>query len=169
VMVKSIPFPLYGHGITTSFRPRITVTSHPLKTGGYCWYLGGALAEHTSSLADGEAISYAIKEMKSLFSHLNWSGRQWATWYGVRAEAYNSSERLPDAPVVKDFGRVMIAWPTKLTLTPLLGDVVLSRLKEKGIYPRYPTLFNEVAGLERPPTSFYPWDQGTWQFSCDTI
>jgi glycine/D-amino acid oxidase-like deaminating enzyme len=162
IMVKSLPFPLYGHGITANFRPRVTVTSHPLSTGGYCWYLGGALAEHTSSLTDGDAIKYAKLEMKSLFSHIDWSGRQWSTWCGVRAEADNPSGRLPDAPVVKNYGRVMIVWPTKLTLAPVLGDVVLSSLEEKGIQPKYPGQCPTFSGLERPPTAAYPWEESTW-------
>lgn len=163
LMVKAMPFPLYGHGITTSYRPRVTVTSHPLPSGGYVWYLGGAIADDTLSLTEYEAIAFAKKEMKELFDHLDWSQKLWATWYGLRAEAYCQNGRLPSGPVVQEYGNALVIWPTKLTMAPLLGDKVLSRLVEKGIRPKHSgSLLPQLHNLALPPLACFPWDQAGW-------
>lgn len=162
IMVKEMPFPLYGHGITTSYKPSITVTSHPLPSGGYVWYLGGAIADDVLSLTEADAISFAQKEMKRLFGHLDWSGKEWATWYGMRAEAYSHNGQLPNGPVVQQYGKAMVIWPTKLTMAPLLGDLVLNYLNENDIFPRFsgsPLLLNK---LGFPPFSPFPWTQAIW-------
>jgi glycine/D-amino acid oxidase-like deaminating enzyme len=162
LMVKCMPFPLYGHGITVGYRPRVTVTSHPLSSGGYVWYLGGALADSTCSLSNDEAIAFAQKEMKALFGHLYWNGKEWATWYGVRAEPNGPSGRLPSGPVVRDYGNVLVVWPTKLTLAPLLGDRVLAYIEKKGFRPRRAGSLSPPLGLARPRIAPFPWDSADW-------
>ncbi len=163
LMVKAMPFPLYGHGITTSYRPRVTVTSHPLTSGGFVWYLGGALADDTLALTDDEAIAFAKKEMKSIFVHLDWNDKMWATWYGMRGEAYCQSGRLPSGPVVQEYSNVLVVWPTKLTLTPLLGDYVLAHLAKKGVSPRFATQPEEPLALALPEIASFPWAQADWK------
>lgn len=163
IMVKTMPYPLFGHAITTSYKPRITVTSHPLPSGGFVWYLGGAIADKVLSLAEDEAIAYAKEEMLKLFGHLDWTGKEWATWSGTRAEAYSSNGRLPDGPVVQEYGSVLCAWPTKLTLTPRLGDQVLDWLIGKGIHPRYCSSSFQSLQLPQPPLQCLPWEQAIWR------
>jgi glycine/D-amino acid oxidase-like deaminating enzyme len=162
LMVKSMPFPLYGHGITTSYKPRVTVTSHPIPPGGYVWYLGGAIADHTPSLSDEETIAFAKKEMEAVFNHLDWTGKQWSIWCGVRAEAYCSSGRLPSGPVVQDYGNALVVWPTKLTLAPLLGDHVLAWLEEKGVRPKHVWSPSPLLNLEMPSIASFPWEHAGW-------
>jgi hypothetical protein len=162
LMVKVMPFPLYGHGITTSYKPRVTVTSHPLSSGGYVWYLGGAIADETLSLTEDDAIAYAKKEMKDIFEHLDWTGKQWATWYGLRAEAFSHNGRLPSGPVVQEYGNALVIWPTKLTLAPLLGDKVLALLSEKGIRPKFAGIPPKLDNLSSPTKASFPWDQAAW-------
>jgi glycine/D-amino acid oxidase-like deaminating enzyme len=164
LMVKPMPLPLYGHGITTSYKPSVTVTSHPLLSGGYVWYLGGALADDALSLSDNDAIAFAKKEMKQLFGHLDWSGKQWATWYGFRAEAYSHNGRLPTGPVLQEYGNALVIWPTKLTLAPLLGDKVIARLVELGVRPKHSGSPSSLHNLPLPPLAQLPWDQADW--SC---
>jgi glycine/D-amino acid oxidase-like deaminating enzyme len=162
LMVKPMPFALYGHGITTSYKPRVTVTSYPLQSGGYVWYLGGAIADDTLTLTKDDAIAYAKREMLALFGHLDWTGKQWATWYGVRSEAHSQNGRLPSGPVVQEYGNALVVWPTKLTLTPLLGDQVLTRLAEKGVMPRYLKPASETFKLVPLPLASFPWEQEDW-------
>lgn len=163
LMVKPMPFPLYGHGISASYKPRVTVTSHPLSSGGYVWYLGGALADDTRSLCEDDAITYTKREMKEIFNHLDWGGKEWATWYCVRGEAYCQNGRLPRGPVVQEYGNVLVVWPTKLTLTPVLGDEVLTRLAEKRVLPKYVAQASAPPNLALPLLAFYPWEQADWQ------
>jgi hypothetical protein len=163
LMVKAMPFPLYGHGITTSFKPRITVTSHPLPSGGFVWYLGGAIADETLYLTEDDAITFAKKEMYELFGHLDWAGKEWATWFTFRAEAFSQNGRLPSGPVVQEYGNAMVLWPTKLTLAPLLGDIVLARLVEKGVRPKHSGRTSLLNNMEFPPLARFPWDQASWR------
>jgi hypothetical protein len=133
-----------------------------LQSGGYVWYVGGAIADHTLSLTDAEAITFAKREMKALFENLDWSGKQWATWYGIRAEPYCRSGRLPDGAVVEEYGNVLVVWPTKLTLTPLLGDRVIARLEEKGVRPTHVSSTSTSLDLALPPLACLPWDRASW-------
>jgi glycine/D-amino acid oxidase-like deaminating enzyme len=162
IMVQPMPFPLYGHGVTTSYKPRITVTSHPLESGDYVWYLGGAIADEVLELGEDEAIKYAQKEMRALFEHIDWSGKKWATWHGTRAEAYSSSGRLPNGPVIQEYGNVLVAWPTKLTLTPLLGDQVLTCLAKRGVRPKCSETDFHVSHLALSPLATLPWERTNW-------
>lgn len=168
LMVKTMPFPLYGHGITTSYKPRVTVTSHPLSSGGYVWYLGGAIADDTLKLDDHAAISYALQEMKEIFPDFDWSDKEWSSWCGYRAEAYDKNGRLPDGPVIQEYDNVVVAWPTKLTLVPLLGDKVLSLLNDRGIRPTHlpPNLFTQSTTTE-PPHCTLPWNNSEWFHQTD--
>lgn len=163
IMVKTMPYPLFGHAITTSYKPRITVTSYPLPSGGYVWYIGGAIADEVLSLTEDEAISYAKEEMLRLFGHLDWTGKVWATWSGIRAEAFSSNGRLPDGPVIQEFGSVLCVWPTKLTLAPHLGDKVLGWLVEKGIHPGSCSSSFQNLNLPVPPMEILPWEQAIWR------
>ena len=161
-MVKSMPFALYGHGISTSYKPRVTITSYPLQSGGYVWYLGGALADEALPLPEHEAIAFAKKEMAELFNHLDWSGKQWSTWFGIRAEAHCPTGRLPSGPVVQEYSNVLVVWPTKLTLTPLLGDLVLERLVKKRVRPKQPGPSSPSSNVSLPPLAEVPWEQAAW-------
>ncbi len=163
LMVKPMPFPLYGHGISTSYKPRVTVTSHPLPSGGFVWYLGGALADDTLSFEEDDAIDFAKNEMKILFPHIDWAYKQWATWCCVRGEAYCQNGRLPSGPVVKEYDNVLLVWPTKLTLAPLLGDLVLERLLKKGVSPRQSTKKHHSRELATPIVAAFPWELADWK------
>ena len=163
IMVRTMPFSLFGHAITTSYKPRITVTSYPLQSGGFVWYIGGAIADEVLSMTEDEAIACAKDEMLRLFGHLDWTGKEWATWCGIRAEAYSSTGRLPDGPVIQEYGSVLCVWPTKLTLTPRLGDLVLDWLVEKGIQPEYCSSSIQSLNLPVPPMEMLPWEQANWR------
>lgn len=161
-MVKPMPFPLYGHGIGTGYKPRITVTSFPLSSGGYIWYIGGALADSTLALSEDNAIAFAKREMSLLFSHLDWTSKAWATWFGVRAEPADPSGRLPDGPVVQEYGKVLVVWPTKLTLVPTLSDMVLACIKRRDVRPSYHGSSLPELDLAYPPSALLPWEQEKW-------
>ncbi len=163
LMVKTMSSFLYGHGINASYKPRVTVTSHPLPSGGYVWYLGGALADETLSLTEDDAVAFAKQEMKAMFSHLHWDDKQWATWYGVRAEASSPTGRLPNGPVVQEYGNVLVVWPTKLTLTPLLGDYVLQCLSERRVVPEHSGPPSEPPNLPKPAPAPVPWACARWK------
>jgi hypothetical protein len=159
VIVKPMEYPLFGHGVVNNPKPRVTVTSHTLATGGYAWYLGGAIAEDTASMSDAEALAYARKEMEDMFPRVDWSHKEWATWYGVRAEARDPLGALAAGPVVQEYGNVLVAWPTKLTFTPILADNVLALIEARHIAPRYT---DAPPALPVPALGKQPFEDAVW-------
>ena len=73
-----------------------------------------------------------------------------------RAEPGQAEGLRPDTPFVKRFGNTLVCWPTKLTLTPLMGDMVLSDLSKSGNANS-----NSSGTLEAPSAimASAPWDQ----------
>ena len=161
IMVRPVPDALYGHGIVGKPKPRMTVTAHPNGRDGYVWYLGGGVAEESAALDDAAAIEFARKELQAVFPHIDWTNKQWATWAGDRAEPYDEDGQLPPGPFVQQRGRVLIAWPTKLTFAPALADRIADKLRDKKIVPEYKT----EPPSELPPAEVgrYPWEAAAWK------
>lgn len=158
VMVRPLSHPLFGHGIVASARPRITVTSHSYGDGQYVWYLGGDVAEEGASIDEVEALRFAKRELMEIFPAIDWHGKQWASWYGDRAEPLDAKGELPPGPFVHQHGRIVLAWPTKLTFAPALSDLVLARLED----------IRSVGKSAAPPlppavVGSYPWEVAAWQ------
>ena len=159
-----------GHGAAAALRvlcprhrrqrlkPRITVTSHPTGDGGYVWYLGGGVAEKGANMDEAAALRFAKKELNEIFPEIDWNGKEWATWHGDRAEPLDARGELPSGPFVYTRGRVLMAWPTKLTFTPALSDRIFECLE--GVSP---------AATSAPPPlptadiASYPWEVAAWQ------
>ncbi len=160
IMVRPMPQALYGHGIVGAPKPRVTVTSHPDGTGGYVWYLGGNIAEQSAPLSKDEALHFAKKEMQEIFPAIDWSQKEWASWYGDRAEPLDSEGRLPSGPCIQQRGKVLIAWPAKLTFVPALADNIFSWLKKSGIQPSPVT---PPPDLPAADIGLYPWEEASWQ------
>ncbi|HYD18799.1 MAG TPA: FAD-dependent oxidoreductase [Patescibacteria group bacterium] len=159
VMVRRMEHPLYGHGITASPKPRLTVTSHPLKDSGFVWYLGGAIAEAGATLSAAETIAFAKSELKEVFPDIDWDTREWATWAGDRAEPFDAKGDLPPGPFVHQRGKVLMAWPTKLTFAPALTDRVFEWLKDKDIHP---IAKDAPPPLPKAEIGQYPWETAEW-------
>lgn len=160
VMVRPMEDAIFGHGIVGNPKPRATLTSHPLDGGGYVWYLGGNIAETGAKMTEEETLAFAKKEMREIFPHIDWNAKEWAAWAGDRAEPYDEKGALPPGPHVHQRGRVLVAWPTKLTFAPALADSITRWMKDKNITPQ----------AETPPPDFpsadiasYPWETAQWR------
>lgn len=138
VFVKGAKLPLiYVHCIGDSFSltPKLTVTSHKDSTDQTVWYLGGEIAESGVGKSREEQLLAAHQLVSTLFPWLDLSETIWECFAIDRAEpAVNSNFRPDDAFLIEEKG-VMIAWPTKLTLAPSLGDMVVQQLKDAAIVP----------------------------------
>jgi glycine/D-amino acid oxidase-like deaminating enzyme len=159
IMVRPLPEALFGHGIVGRPHPRLTVTSHRCE-GGYVWYLGGGVAEKGASMDEGTALRFAMEELQAIFPGLDWRAKEWATWHGDRVEPLDAAGELPAGPAVQECGRVLLAWPVKLTFAPALADRVHELLVRDRIQPAY--------GSEPPPlpaaeVGAYPWEAAAWQ------
>lgn len=138
IFVKGAKLPsIYVHCIGDSFSltPKLTVTSHKDTTGQTVWYLGGEIAETGVGKSREEQLLAARQLLSQLFPWLDLSETTWECFAIDRAEpAVNSTYRPDDAYLIEENG-VIVAWPTKLTLAPSLGDMVLKQLKDSAILP----------------------------------
>jgi glycine/D-amino acid oxidase-like deaminating enzyme len=159
VMVRSLPYPIYGHGITGAAGPRVTITSHPLSSHEYVWYLGGNIAEEGAKMTDEDALSFARSEMQDMFPAIDWATREWATWAGDRAEPFSENGELPPGPFVHQRGKILVAWPSKLTFAPALADHVFKWLEDKEIAPLVKT---DPPPLPTADIGSYPWETAVW-------
>ena len=122
--------PLFAHAVTLSSgtKPALTITSHQVADGKNVWYLGGALAETGVSRSPEEQRSAAQQLLTRLVPWVSLDDCEISTWRVDRAEAAQTRGQLPDSPLVHQVGNVLLCLPTKMTLVPLLGDMVLQQL-----------------------------------------
>ena len=121
--------PAYLHCIGDSFgmTPRLTITSHPCldsRDGEWIWYLGGDIAESGVHRDAQSQQTMAHKELSALFPWVDFSDARWHSFFINRAEPHVADLQRPDNAYVEECGNVIVCWPTKLTLSPNLGDRV---------------------------------------------
>ena len=160
VKKRSLP-PFYVHCIGDDFglTPKLTVTSHRDRNDDGVWYLGGELAESGVDRSNDEQISEAKALTGQLFPWVDLNGADWHCFTANRAEAaINNDYRPNDACFIAE-NNVLVAWPTKLTLTPSLADKVLVHLEEDGVAPAMAAHTTELPAL-LPPATVAPacWD-----------
>lgn len=127
VVVRGDSLPdLFAHAVTlrSTDKPRVTFTTHV--TGDTkAWYLGGQLAESGVARNETEQIEFAKKELANLIPWINYSDCEFSTFRIDRAEAGGETLLRPDTPYVRRHGNVIVCWPTKLTLAPMMGDMFM--------------------------------------------
>jgi hypothetical protein len=159
VLVKhDYPFPLYAHCIGASSSPRLTVSSHPMPDGKWIWYFGGSLATYGVELTAFELITKAKQELRELLPWINFQHAEWGCLRINRAEPKQANFILPDMAYAKQAAEnLIVAWPTKLTLTPHLANEVLGLLQMQNIKPKFSEL-NLLKGLPHPELALPFWD-----------
>ncbi len=130
VMVRhDYPHPVFAHCLTGIRRPepRLTITSH--RDGdGWIWYLGGQLASDGVAMAAEELKVHARRELDACLPWIDWERAELATVRVDRAEPAQGGGTRPDEAFAVAEGNCVVAWPTKLSLVPDLGDRVLALL-----------------------------------------
>lgn len=119
---------LWGHCLTgvTGSEPRLTITSH--HEDGLVWYLGGKLASEGVNRSDDEQLRTAQSELMACVPWLDWRDAEFAVHAINRAEPKQTTGLKPDQAYAKRQGDFIQCFPTKLTLTPDLGDRVVALL-----------------------------------------
>ena len=128
---------LYVHCVGNSFSltPKLTVTSHQDVKGDTVWYLGGEIAESGVGKSEAQQITAAKYAISKEFPWLDCASAEWRCFKINRAEAnINDNHRPDDAYFLRDKNTI-VAWPTKLTLTPALAEQILQNLKADKISP----------------------------------
>ena len=136
VIVKGDQLPdLFAHAVTlrSADKPRVTITTHITNDKRKAWYLGGDLAESGVDRNEDEQINHARQELSELLPWIPLTQCEFSTYRIDRVEAGQKEALRPDTPYAQLIGNVMVCWPTKLTLVPMLGDLVLAGLGEPGV------------------------------------
>jgi glycerol-3-phosphate dehydrogenase len=153
--------PFFAHCIDNGINPRITITTHPTQDGKIVLYLGGQLAEDGAKRTKTEQIEYAKKELLTLFPWLDLSNATWVSFFINRAEPNQPGGKRPENPFIETVGNVMIAWPTKLALAPVLADQIIAQLEQQNIEPSQAIseAKSALAHLEKPAIALPPWEE----------
>ncbi len=159
----SLP-PIFMHvlGEGLSATPRLTVTSHVNSAGETVWYLGGQLAEYGTVRTDSAQIDAAKSQLADLLPEVYLNDLRWRCLDINRAEPASPEGRRPENASVSAEQDIIVAWPTKLTLAPVLADMVMRSLREDGIEPRAGpnpdlTVGRLTPGLPGPPPLARPY------------
>lgn len=154
-------YPLFGHCIDNGMNPRITITSHLAKDGKTVWYMGGQIAEDGAKRTQKEQIAFAQQELHALFPWLEKQSIEWGSFMINRAEPKQTDGKRPENAFLKAIGNVIIAWPTKLALTPVLIDDIIQNMKLQNILPNANTSTKKLSislPLEKPRIALQAWD-----------
>ncbi len=122
-----------GSGLSAT--PRLTMTSHRDANDTPVWYLGGDLAETGVERADARQLEVARAMLAELLPDAVLDELEWRCLDIDRAEPASPGGRRPDNASLCAEQDVIVAWPVKLALAPVLADQVMNRLREDGIEP----------------------------------
>jgi glycerol-3-phosphate dehydrogenase len=150
-------YPLYAHCLGLGPRPRITITTHYTQDGHSVWYLGGQLAEDGIYRNEEEQTKAARQELHCLFPWLDLSNAVFSSFIVDRAEPYQKSGLKPETAYTKIINNMIVAWPTKLALAPMLAEDILQHLQTSHVSPQ---LFDirELRSWPMPPLAKPVWE-----------
>lgn len=134
IMLRGMTQAVYLHCIGKNPKPLATITSHPDQTGGYYWYMGGLLAEQGADQTPEVSIKAARRQLHRLLPGADYSRAKWATHRVDRAEP-GGSGLLPGSAMAVAKGPVIVGWPTKLALAPVLADKIMTLLQDGNVTP----------------------------------
>ena len=160
VMVRGKLPKLFGHCVTVTPKPVVTITTHHLGDDSV-WYLGGGVAEEAAKSSNNVAILHAQKTLRGIFPQFTLSGLQWSCWSIDRAEP-NSASRLPDGPALLEQGSTGLAWPTKMVYAPALADQAMEFVR-RHTAPAFAVTPKAPIPLPLAEMGTYPWEHAAWQ------
>jgi FAD dependent oxidoreductase len=160
ILLKGALPRIYGHCVEGG-RTALTITSHPWR-GQIVWQIGGEIAERFANETDYVRVRQgAMKTLNSHFPGLDARELQIAIYRAERAEARTKHWRRPSgAHVIPLAPNLIVAWPTKLALAPVLAEEILSLVSKT----TRPSGAGDVVlpDLPVPPVAPYPWEHAQW-------
>ena len=145
--------PFFGHCLTDNqgAEPRLTITSHPAGgDGGWLWCVGGRLATSGSDRSLADQRRFARSELAACVPWIDWQKAEIECFRLDRAEPRQARGQRPDEAFAEVQSSCIVCWPTKLTLTPDLGQKVLAFMPAPE-RPAHPPLELPPAALGAPP------------------
>jgi glycerol-3-phosphate dehydrogenase len=148
---------LFGHCILRG-KTQLTITT---PTQGI-WQVGGEIAEqlaHQENLETGRQA--AMKELRRCLPGLDFSGVEIAIYPATRAEARTLEQKRPSGVHVSRVAPgIVVGWPTKLSMAPILAEEVFAlvhaELKQPGDYEE------PLVPWPTPSVARYPWEEVEW-------
>ncbi len=162
ILKHQYPEPFFGHCTGGNPSPRLTVSSHTTSAGEPVWYLGGDLATENTNASEHELITKAQGEIETLFPWIEFGHCEWRTIKLDRAEPRQSTLLKPDRAFVGSVDSVdnaLVAWPTKLSLSPDLGNEIMRHLNERKLSPLHPQNLAPLQQQPRPAIAATAWDE----------
>ena len=158
VLLRGALPPLFGHCVVGG-KTELTITT-PAEG---IWQVGGELAERLASEQNLDlAQRRAMTEIRRRLPGLNFSDIDIAIYRAVRAEARTADQRRPSGVHTGRVApRIIVAWPTKLALVPVLAEEVFAMIIEE---LKQPAGYNEdgLPPWPTPPVARYPWEEVEW-------
>ena len=145
--------PFFGHCLTDNkgAEPRLTITSHPAGSdGSWLWCVGGRLATSGSDRSVADQRKLARSELAACVPWIDWQEAEIECFRLDRAEPRQAKGQRPDEAFAEAHGSCIVCWPTKLTLTPDLGQKVLAFMPAPE-HPAFPPLDLPPATIGAPP------------------
>ncbi|MCY3794460.1 MAG: FAD-dependent oxidoreductase [Gammaproteobacteria bacterium] len=145
--------PFFGHCLTDNkgAEPRLTITSHPAGSNGdWLWSVGGRLATGGSDRSVADQRQFARRELAACVPWIDWQEAEIACYRLDRAEPRQAKGQRPDEAFAEVQSSCIVCWPTKLTLTPDLGQKVLAFMPAPE-HPAPPSLDLPPATIGAPP------------------
>ena len=147
---------IFLHCVGRSSKPLATITTHPDPAGGYVWYVGGLLAEEGVSKSPELLIKTAKSELARLLPGADFRLAKWATHRVERAEPGSGGSR-PKSALATAWESIIVGWPTKLALAPVLAEKILALLQDDGLTPG-PTNLTDLPEWPTPVVAQAPWE-----------
>jgi hypothetical protein len=147
---------LFGHCIVGG-KTGLTITT-PVPG---LWQVGGEIAERLAGEENAKvARQLALEEIRRWLPRLDLRRAEIALYPAVRAEARTAARRRPSGVHVSRVapGKV-IAWPTKLSMVPVLAEEVFEILR---LDLKAPGGYDETPAWSKPEIAHYPWEEAEW-------
>jgi glycine/D-amino acid oxidase-like deaminating enzyme len=149
--------PLFGHCIVGG-KTRLTVTM-PEKG---IWQVGGELSERLAGETNLKiARQTALSELRRWLPGIDLSRAEIAFYPAVRAEARTADQRRPSGVHAAELAPgIIAAWPTKLSMAPVLADEVFALAAKNLEQPSYQG--DGGPPWPAPAVARYPWEEAEW-------
>ncbi|MGH7846034.1 MAG: FAD-dependent oxidoreductase [Candidatus Binatia bacterium] len=158
VLLRGALPPLFGHCIAGG-KTQLTITA----AAPGLWQAGGEIAERLAEEKNNpRARQKALRAIRRCLPGLDLSGAEIALYEAVRAEARTADLRRPSGVHVSRVAPgVIVAWPTKLSLTPVLADEVFALVN---VDLKNPAGYNQkmLPQWPKPSLARYPWEEIEW-------
>ena len=156
VLLRGELQPLFGHCIVGGKTGLTITTPEP-----GIWQIGGEIAERLANVQDlAAARAAALVEIHRWLPHLDLARAEIAIYRAARAEARTAASRRPSGVHAHRVAPgVVVAWPTKLSMVPVLADEVFEILEPD---LKSPGGYDEVPRWPTPSVARYPWEEAEW-------